>query len=625
MTKRSLILAIIGLCLVFNVAAVAQESKQIPQRSDIDDKYKWRVEDIYEDTIAWQADYEKLEAGIPLFEQYRGKLGESPENLLACLKHSEAMDMILGNLYVYAFLKKDEDTRVSAYQSLGGRAAQIYGMLSEAQAFILPEVISLGEEKVMGMLDGNAELEVYRHHFSDQFRQQAHILSEKEEAILAAAMPVIRAPSDIFDMIDNADHKMGRIVTTAGDTVELTRGRYYDLLREADRETRRIANDTVQLSWHRYINTLASVYGASVKKDWFLARTRGYESSLHASLSSYNVPVEVYENLIKATNENLHHLHKWYSLRKKFFELDTQYTYDLSLSMVEASNRKIPFEEGVEVMLKGFKPMGKEFIEEVREGLNSGWVDVYETEGKASGAYQWGTYTSHPYVLLNYNDKIDDVFTLAHEIGHAMHAVYTNKTEPYVYAGHTMFTAEVASTCMEAILMKHLLETTKDKNEKLALLYYYIKQIDGTFFTQVMFSEFEHEAHRHAESGGAFSADYFRQTYRDIFQKYMGPDVVIGPNNDMGGLKISHFYRNYYVYQYATSYAASQALSQKILEGDKKALEAYMHFLATGTSKYPLQILQDAGVDLTQPEPVAYTLQLFGELVDEMERLLMEE
>ncbi|HOP07921.1 MAG TPA: oligoendopeptidase F [candidate division Zixibacteria bacterium] len=627
--QQSLIMSILAALMLFGlmagvVAAQDQDATTIPKREDIDDKYKWRLEDIYEDSAAWYADYNLLEASLTAFDPYRGHLGDSPETLYNCLHMSDSLDMILGRLYVYAYMKLDENTQESMYQSMSGEVAGLNSRISEQQAFISPEIISLGEAKVMGMIDAYEPLGVYRHHFEDQFRQQAHILSDKEEAILAAASPVLRAPSDIFNMIDNADHKMGRIVTTDGDTIELTNSRYYDVMREADRETRRIANDSVQTSWKKYLNTLAMTFGGSLKADWFQARVRGYNSCLESSLDGYNVPTAVFTNLIEATNANLESCYKWYALRKKFLKLDTMYTYDLSVSMAEASNRRIPYEEAIEMVTKGLKPLGKQYVKDLQAGFSSGWIDVYETENKGSGAYNWGTYTTHPYVLLNYGYKIDDVFTLAHELGHAMHSFYTNRNETYQNSGHSLFLAEVASTCNEAILMKYLLENTKDKDEKLALLYYYIKQIDGTFFSQVMFSEFEQAVHQHVEEGGAFSADYFRETYREIFQKYMGPDVVIGPDNDMGGLKISHFYREFYVYQYATAYAAAQMISQKIMEGDKQALEAYHEFLATGTSDYPLEILKKAGVDLTQPEAVKRTLDLFGELVDEMEKLLME-
>jgi oligoendopeptidase F len=596
----------------------------IPQRDDIDDQYKWNVEDIYPDLKAWEADFARLQDGIGLFAQYQGRLAESPQVLAECLRLTDSLNIITGNLYVYAYLKLDEDNRVSMYQELGGRISNLYSRSAEAQSFISPEVLAIDADTLLSWVANYADLNIYDHYFRNLLRQQKHVLSEKEERILALASPVVNAPRRIFNMIENADFKMGTIIDHNGDTVELTIGRYSNIMREAPRDIRAMANDTVQNSWYSYVNTLASTVGASVQKDWFLAQARGYEDCLEMALESDNVSREVFTSLIEAVNANLAPLHKWYAIRKQVLGVDTLQTYDLSVPLVEESNRQYTWEEAKELCLHALEPMGEKYVEDYHRGLTSGWIDVYETEGKGSGAYSWGTYTSHPYILLNYNNKLEDVFTLAHEMGHALNSYYTNQNEPYVYYGHSLFTAEVASTCNEALMMKYLLDRVTDKNEKMALLYHYIRQIDGTFFTQVMFSEFELAIHQHIEQGGAISADYLRQTYRETFQKYMGPDVVIGPMNDMGGMKIGHFYRQFYVYKYATSYAAAQALSQKILEGDQQALDRYLEFLKVGTSAYPVDMLKAAGVDLTEPDAVQQTITLFGELVDEMERLLLE-
>lgn len=622
---RQMLLALALIALATG-AATAQTSDKgaIPQRDEIKDEYKWNVEDIYPNLEAWETDFARLEAGIGEFAKYQGRLGESPDVLAECLHLSDSLDIITGNLYVYAYLKLDEDNRVSMYQELGGRISGLNSRLGEAQSFISPEILAIDADTLLNWVETHDDLNIYKHYFRNLLRQQEHVLSDKEERILALASPVAGAPRRIFNMIENADHKMGTIVDQQGDTIDLTIGRFSNIMREAPREIRAAANDTVQNSWFSYVNTLAATLGSSVQKDWFYAQARGYDDCLEMALESDNIPREVFTNLIDAVNANLEPLHKWYSIRKKVLGLDTLYTYDLSVPLVAESNRQYTWDEAKELCLHALQPMGEQYVSDFRKGLTSGWIDVYETEGKGSGAYSWGTYTSHPYILLNYNDKLNDVFTLAHEMGHALNSHYTNMNEPYVYHGHSLFTAEVASTCNEALMMKYLLDQVTDKQEKMALLYHYIRQIDGTFFTQVMFSEFELAVHQHVEQGGAISADYLRKTYRDIFQKYMGPEVVIGPMNDMGGMKIGHFYRQFYVYKYATSYAAAQALSQKILEGDTEALERYMEFLAIGTSAYPMDMLKTAGVDLTEPYAVEQTIALFGSLVDEMERLLLE-
>ncbi|MCK4605947.1 MAG: oligoendopeptidase F [candidate division Zixibacteria bacterium] len=610
----------------FTVASVlADESGGVPQREDIDDKYKWRVEDIYETPADWEEDFGLLKSSLGSFEQYQGHLGDSPEVLLDCLRLSDSLDIIAGNLYVYAYLKLDEDNRRSEFQELGGRISALSAELEQAVAFIEPEILTLDPAVLESNLEQNQKLALYRFYLEDQMRRREHILSAKEEAILALAGPLAASPLRIFTMIDDADHKLGTIVDSTGNTIELTRGRYYRILEGSDRELRRQANDTVQQSWLQYINTLSATLGASLQQDLFFTKARGYNSCLESSLDQYNIPLSVFHSLIATVNENLEPLHKLTSLRKRILGYDTLFTFDLSAPFLPEFEREYTYEETRAIVLDGLKPLGQSYLDDFEMGLNSGWVDAFENEGKGSGAYSWGTYTSHPYVLMNFNGTLDNLFTLAHEMGHAMNSFYSNRSEPYIYNDQSLFTAEVASTCNEAILMKYLLANAESKEEKMVLLNHYIKQIDGTFFTQVMFSEFELAVHSRIEAGEAVSVDYFRQTYRDIFQKYYGPDLYIGENNDLGCLKLYHYYRQYYVYQYSTSYAAAQALSQQIMSGDQEALERYMRFLATGSSKYPVDILKVAGVDMTGPETVRRTIELFGELVDEMERLLLDE
>ncbi|MDH3889937.1 MAG: oligoendopeptidase F [candidate division Zixibacteria bacterium] len=617
-------LLIIWAVLLMASLAYTADDSGIPQRSDIDDKYKWRVEDIYETPDLWEADFQTLKSTMTGLQQYQGHLGDSPKMLYDCLTMSDELGIIEGNLYVYAYLKLDEDNRSSVYQELAGRIQALSSQLSEATSFIEPELLTLDEAKVEAFMKQEPKLELYRFYLEDQLRRKAHILSQEEEAIIAALGPVARAPSAIFQMIDAADLKLGTVVDGEGDTISLTWGRYARIMEGPDRELRSRANDTVQASYLRYINTLGTTFGASLDKDWALAKIRGYETCLNASLDDNNIPTSVFHNLVKTVNDNIEVLHKWTRLRKKILGFDTLYTYDLSVPLGFTFDKEYTYEECVEICRLGLAPMGEQYVKDLTKGFESGWIDAYETEGKGTGGYCWGTYKSHPYILMNFSGRLDDLFTLAHEMGHALNAFYANKTEPYIYHGQTLFTAEVASTCNEALVIKYLLANAESKQEKLAILNHYIKLIQGTFFTQVMFAEFELAVHDRVESGEAVSVDYFRKTYRDIYQKYNGPELVIGENNDMSGMKIPHFYRQYYVYQYATGIAAGEALSQAILEKGKPAVDAYMKFLSTGSSKYPVDILKDAGVDITNPEPVERTIKLFGELVDQMEALLNE-
>jgi oligoendopeptidase F len=629
MKRNALLVCGLALALIMSLAvvAVAQTPPQksaIPQRQDIPDKYKWRVDDMYPTPAAWEADFERLKAGIGAFEKYKGLLGESADALLQCLRLQDSLSIIDGNLYVYANLKLDEDNRQSQYQELAGRSTALDAQFGEAAAFVEPEILTIDPARLESFLKENAQLATYRFYLEDKIRLKAHILSAPEEEILALASPMLGAPMKIFNMIDNADHKLGTVVDKDGNRIDLTYGRYGRILRETDRDMRRQANDTVQNSWVRYVNTLAANLGALVDKDLFLTKARKYNSTLERSLDGNNIPTSVFRNIIEAVNAKLPILHKWTGLRKKVLKVDTLYTYDLAVPLAPEMEKRFGYEEAKAILMKGLAPLGSKYMKDVERGLNSGWVDVFETEGKATGGYNWGTYTSHPYILLNYDSTLELTFTLAHEMGHALQRKYTDATEPYIYHGHSLFTAEVASTCNEAILMQYLINTASSKQEKIMLLNQYITQIEGTFVDQVMYSEYEDMLHEYVRNGGAVSVDFFRSTYRELLQKYYGPEVVIGPLNDMGVLKVYHFYRTYYVYQYATSYAAAQMISQKILAGDKQALDAYMKFLATGTSQYPMEILKEAGVDMNSPEPVDRTLKLLGDLVDQMEQLLKE-
>ena len=610
--------------MIIPAADAPAKNGAIPQRTDIDDKYKWRVEDIYPTVDAWESDFKLLEQSLPALEKYRGRLGDSPETMLEALKLRDSLSIIDGNLYVFANLKLSEDTRRSDIQELTGRISALNAKFGEATAYFEPEILALDKAVIDKFLAQNKDLNLYKFYLEDQMRQKAHILSTQEEELLALAGPVLGMPIKLFGMIDNADHKLGAIIDKDGNKIELTYGRYGKILRETDRDMRRIANDTVQNSWLKYVNTLAANLGSQVDKDLFITKARKYNSTLERSLDANNIPTSVYHNLIDAVNANLPAIQKWYSLRKKVLGFDTLFTYDMALPMAPEYEKKYSWEDACAIITEGLEPLGPKYLADVRMGLSSGWVDAFETEGKETGGYNWGSYTSHPYIMMNYDSTLEAVFTLAHEMGHALHSWYTNRTEPYIYYGHSLFAAEVASTCNEAILMKYLITNATSNQEKIMLLNQYINQIENTFITQVMYAEYELMLHEYVQNGGAVSVDFFRKTYRELLQKYYGPDVVIPRDNDMGAMKIYHFYRTFYVYQYATSYTAAQMLSQKILEGDQKARDSYLKFLTVGTSRYPMDILKEAGVDMNSPEPVNRTLQLFSDLVDEMDKLLQE-
>jgi len=614
----------LSLCFNFSTAFAQSKSSAIPQRSDIEEKYKWKLEDIYPTTEYWEKDFTELEKLIPQISVFKGHLSESGKKLLDCLVLNDSLNYILEDLYVYANLKFDEDTRVSTSQQMADRIYALYTKLNEATSFIRPEILEIPEEKLQNFIESEKGLAIYKFYIDDLIRSKAHILSPEEERILALSGNLARGPRNIFNLLNNADIEYPSIIDENGEEVKLTKQRYAKFAESTDRRVRRDANQAYNSTYLKYLNTLGANLITQLNRDIFYARARKYNSSLEASLDDNNIPVSVYESLIDAVNNNLEPLHKYVALRKKALQYDTLFTFDLYAPLVPEAKMEIPYDSAMNMIASALAPLGEDYVEDLRMGFDSRWIDVYETEGKRSGAYSWGTYSTHPYILLNYNNTLENMFTVCHEMGHCLHRFYTNRNEPYIYGGHTIFNAEVASTTDEALLMQYLLDNVKDKAQKQYLLEYYIQGIIGTFYFQTLLAEFEKVIHEKMEAGEALSADAIRKIYRGLFEKYWGPELYIDSINDMGALRISHFYRNFYVYQYATSYAASVFISRQIYEGDKEALARYYEFLKTGTSDYPIDILKRAGVDMTTSEPVDKTLELFGNLVDQLEKLLLE-
>lgn len=607
--------------LLFAGSLWAQAAKE---RSEIDPQYKWKLEDLYSTVEAWNTAFAALDAAVPRLEAFKGRLSESAPTLLQCLELNDSLNSLSHRLRVYANLKLDEDKRVGQSQELADRILSLGSRVSSAGSFIDPELLSIDTARIQEFLSASPKLQVYRFYLENLLRTKSHILSDKEEDILAKVGPVTGSFINTFNLIDNGDISFGTIKDENGNDIQLTKGRTSVIMRGPDRRMRRDAFYEYNKVYWRYINGLAANLAASINKDYFFAQVRNYPTCLDMQLDGYNAPTSVFRNIIAAANANLAPLHKWASIRKRILGLDTLRSFDLFAPLGADVPKTYTWEEAKQMVAAGLTPMGKKYEADLQMGMNSGWIDVYESRGKESGGYNWGTYTSHPYILLNYNGSLEEVFTVAHEMGHALHAYYQKQREPYVYYGSYTFTAEVASTCNEALLMKYLVANTKDKKEKMLLLKRYIEQIIGTFYTQLWYSEFELAIHDQVEKGGALSVDFFRKSFRDIYQKYWGPELVLDTNNELGGMRVYHFYRPYYVYQYAVGYAAAQVVSQRILNKEKGALEAYQQFLNTGSSKYPIDILKDAGVDVTTPEPVARTIKIFGELVDEMEKLLNE-
>jgi oligoendopeptidase F len=598
-------------------------AKKVRQRSEIEDRYKWRLDHMYESDEQWREDLTKVKDMITRLAPFQGKLADSGESLFRCLDHRDQTSILFYKLYVYAHLRLDEDNRVSKNQAMSDEIAALSTVFGESGSFITPEITAISDERLEQMKAEHPRLKLYDHHLDEIRRLRAHILSPLEEKLMALAGNVTRGPSQIFRMIDDADIKYGEIVDENGDKISLTKQRYYDLLESKDRRVRREAMEAFTGAYKTYVNTLGATLGTSIYKDLYVARARKYTTCLEAALDGDNIPQATYTNLTTTVDAYLNVLHRYASLRKRILGVEELHAYDLFVPLVPEAKMKITFDEALKLIRDGLRPLGDEYVENLMQAMESGWIDVYENEGKGSGAYSWSTYAAHPYVLMNYNDTLDNMFTLSHEMGHAMHSYYSKLGQPYIYSGHSIFTAEVASTTNEELLMHFMLERAKDKDQRAYLLTYYIQQIVGTFFTQVMFSQFETAVHREVEEGKPLSADVFRQVYRNIYQKFWGPELVLDEYNDINCLRIGHFYRAFYVYQYATSYSAATLIAERLLAGDKQQAKRYADFLRAGESKYAIEILTDAGVDMTKPDAIEATAKLFGKLVDQLEQLLL--
>lgn len=599
------------------------KTAKLPARDEVPEEYTWDLSVVYADESEWDKDYQEVKRRIPEFENYRGKVGESAEFLIGCFKLRDEMFQKMNMLYVYAHLRKDEDTSRSKYQALEDKAVSLANQLRSATSFIVPEVLQLTDSMLVSFLQYPGAA-IYRHDLHKITRRRKHVLSQAEEALLAQTADLTAASSQIFGMLNNADLKFRPIRNDKGEEVEVTHGRYGNLMENPDRRVRKDAFESLYASYIDHKHTLAATLSATVKKDVFLGKVRKYDSALQAALDEDNVPVSVYDNLISTVHEHLPLLHRYFSIRKKALRLDEQHMYDLQAPMVEDVEMEIPFEQAKEMVLEGLQPLGEEYVTYSKKAFDSRWIDVYENVGKRSGAYSSGTYGTPPYMLLNYTDNLKNVFTLAHELGHSMHTYYTHREQPFVYSKYTIFVAEVASTLNENLLIDHLLEKTKDPKTKLYILNQYVERFKGTLFRQTMFAEFEKMIHEAVERGEALTADSLSEMYGGLNAKYHGPDVVQDPQIAMEWARIPHFYYRFYVYKYATGFSAAAALAKKIQEEGAPAVERYLQFLQGGDSKYPIDLLKVAGVDMTSPKPVKDSLAVFAGLLDEMERLIGE-
>lgn len=599
-------------------------SKQLPKRDEIAVEQTWDVEAIFATDEDWEKEFKQLKEEIPKIQQYKGELGTSSEKLFQCFKYQNELSMEISKLYVYAHLKSDQDTTNSFYQGLNDRASTLATQFSNFSSFIIPELLSVSEEKINQFVDENDDLKIYKHALAETNRQRPHILSEKEEAILAQVSEVTQASATTFGMLNNADLKFPKVKDENGEEIEITHGRYLRFLESGDQRVREDAFKAVFQTYGKYKNTLASTLAGTVKKNLFEARIRIYESARQAALDDNNIPEVVYDQLVDTVNDHLHLLHRYVALRKKALKLDEIHMYDLYTPIVKEVKMEIPYQEAKELVTKGVAPLGEEYVKIIKEGFENRWVDVEENVGKRSGAYSSGTYGTMPYVLMNWQNNVNNLFTLAHEFGHSVHSYYSRKNQPYHYSGYSIFVAEVASTCNEALLNDYLLKATEDKKKKLYLLNHFLEGFRGTVFRQTMFAEFEKLIHQKSSDGESLTPELLTTTYYELNQKYFGEEIVIDEEVGIEWARIPHFYYNFYVYQYATGYSAAMALSKQILTEGEPAVKRYLDFLKAGSSDYPIEVLKQAGVDMTSSEPIKEALSVFEKTLDEMEQLLFE-
>ncbi len=594
-----------------------------PDRAAIDPQHTWGLTDLYADDSAWEADLKSAQAMIEKLKGFAGRLAQSPQVLWDCLELRTELSKSLYSLYQYAHLNKDLDNRVSKYQAMTDRAAMLGAEAGGATAYIEPELLKLEDAALRKLASQFPRADIYDFYVEELIRSKPHIRSEEVEEVLAMSSMVSRGPDAIFSMMDDADIVYPSITDEQGNEVQLTKQRYAKLIESNDRRVRRDAHEKFYEPYKAHLNTIGATLSSSINKDVFYTRARRFDSCLANALDGNNIPLSVYHALIDTTESNLAGLHSYTRLRKKVLQLDEICGYDMVCPLFPDQDYEVDYPRAVERLLEAVAPLGSEYVSTLRKAMQSRWVDVYETPGKGGGAYSYGNYSAHPYVLMNYNDTVDNMFTLAHEMGHAMHSHLSNRTQHYAKHQYSIFVAEVASTLNEGLLMQLLIKEATDVRQKLYLLNRYLDNTMGTFFHQIMYAHFELLIHEEVEKGGALSPDLMTQLWGDYLQKYFGPDLVVDESSKLKWSRIPHFYNMFYVYQYATSYAASEMIMDKFLSGEKDIVSRYLEMLSSGGKDHPIELLKICGVDMTKPEPVMATLKRFSEQVAEVDRLAL--
>ena len=596
--------------------------ERIPKRCDIEEQYKWRLEDIYPTREDWEKDFKRFEEMTEKFTALKGRLAESAETLLSYFRLSDELAVISDSLINYAQRKSDEDTANAENQAMVERLMGAYAAFSSATSFDTPEITAIPDDTLEAFYSTCPDLELYRRALDIIRRQKAHILSEAEERILALSFELSRSPENVFSMFSDADLKFPDAADKDGVMHPVSHGTYIPLVKSSDRVLRKNAFEAMYHTYDSFRNTMAATLASQVKTLAFYAKARRFDSPLEQALYGNEIPTEVYHNLIDAVHENMQYMYDYVALRRELMGVDELHMYDLYTPVVSDIDMKITFEEAKETVYKALSVMGDEYLSILKEGFENRWIDVYENEGKTSGAYSAGARV-HPYVLLNHKDTLNCMFTLAHEMGHAIHSYYSNKYQPVCYSDYKIFVAEVASTCNEALLMQYLLKNTEDKRERAYLINYFLEQFRTTLYRQTMFAEFELKISEMYAAGEALTADSLNALYHSLNELYFGSDIVIDSEIDLEWARIPHFYYDYYVYQYATGYSAAIALSQRILNEGEPAVRDYIdNFLKGGCSKPPIELLRGAGVDMATSAPIKSALEMFGSLIGDMRELM---
>lgn len=597
-------------------------ARELPKRSEVAEEYTWDLSDMYTDKKIWEAELNEISSIMEEIEKTEGNVTASASQLLNVLEKSALAGQKLELALNYAARLYDQDKKNTKHQAMEQKANALAAEYGSKTSFIVPEILALDETVLGGYYKEQEELELYRIQIEEIQRLKAHSLSAELEKLVAMTSEMSQTAAEVYSILDNADLAFPEILDEDGESVRISHGNFVPLLESPDRRVRKDAFENYYKVYQQFINTIAGLYNGQVKQQIFYAKARNYESTLEAAVDANHVPSKVYYNLIDTVNKNLDKMHRYVNIRKKCLGVKELHMYDVYTPMIADAAKKISFEEAKETVLKALAPLGEAYVNTVREGFANRWIDVYENEGKRSGAYSAGAYGVHPYVLLNHNDTLDNMFTLAHEMGHSMHSYYSNDTQPYIYSQYKIFVAEVASTCNEVLLMEYLLANTTDPKERAYLLNHYLDSFKGTVYRQTMFAEFEMQTNKLVEDGESLTADCLNKLYYELNCKYYGPEMVSDPEIAYEWARIPHFYYDFYVYQYATGYSAAVAIAHAILKEGAPAVERYLKFLSGGCSKSPIDLLKIAGVNMEEPQPIQEALAVFGEILDEIETLV---